>query len=165
GPPQFEVTTAKTTYKVGEQVTFNISGDAGILDFWSGKYGNDYDYRDGRLLPGPAEIMLEFRMREQYQGERTGSIFSILVSSDFDGDRTVFEDVDAATWTDITDRFLIAGSAQTNTGKVNIGEFRDGSKPLYVALRYIVDPDLGNGEGTWPQITWMTVESIEGGET
>src|SRR5690606_22297846 len=27
------------------------------------------------------------------------------------------------------------------------------------------NPELGDGRGTWPQISWMTVETVEGGET
>lgn len=164
GAPQFEVTTAKTTYNVGETVTFNISGDAGLLDFWSGEFGNNYDYREGRVLPGPNEVLMEFRMRDQYRGERTASTLSVLVSTDFEGDRTVFEEVNAATWTDITDRFEFAGDAQTNSGKIDIGEFRDGTKPLHIAFKYVFDPELGDGRGTWPQFTWMTVEAVTGEE-
>ncbi|NGF56385.1 DUF5017 domain-containing protein [Parapedobacter sp. SGR-10] len=158
--PQLEVTTAKTTYKVGEEVIFNIAGDPRILNFYSGEYGNDYDYHEGRLLSGPDKIQVEFRLREQYQGDRTGSILSILVSSDFVGDRSSFEEVDAANWTDITDRFVIIGHAQGSTGKVDVTEFREPGKPLSFAIKYVFDPDLGNGQGTWPQISSITVEAL-----
>src|SRR5690606_3856199 len=98
--PQFEVSTAKDTYKAGEKVTFTIDGDAGMLDFWSGEVGNDYEYRERRFMPAPDEILMQIRIRHQYKDTRTASTFQVLVSTDFDGDRSSFEQVDAATWTD-----------------------------------------------------------------
>ncbi len=44
--PDFDVTTSSTTYKVGDTITFNISGDPQNIVFWSGMPGNVYEYSD-----------------------------------------------------------------------------------------------------------------------
>jgi|GEM_PF-1001973 len=159
--PQFEVSTVKDTYKVGEKVTFTIDGDAGMLDFWSGEVGNDYEYRERRFMPAPDEILMQLKIRHQYKDTRTASTFQVLVSTDFDGDRSSFEQVDAATWTDITDRLGAFNDAtQTNTEKINITDLREEGKPLYVAFKYVFDPDRGTGTGSWPQIQNVWIEAV-----
>lgn len=170
--PQFEVTTEKITYMVGEQVTFNIEGDAGVLDFWSGEIGNDYDYKIvNRFLPAPDDILLQFRIRHQYKTSRVYGTLQVLVSTDFDGDRLSFDEVDAATWTDITDRFDdFNEDALTWTGPppppgtnlvpspINITDLREEGKPMYIALKYIYD---GPGTaGSWGLIDQIVVEAV-----
>lgn len=141
--PHLEVTTAKTTYKVGEEVIFNIQGDPRILNFFSGEFGNDYDYIGGRIIP-PGQTLFSFDLRYQTPANE-GATISVLASTDFSGDRNSFEDVDAATWTDITDRCHInyTSNGRANSGKVDVSDLMIEGLPMYFAFKYVFDPEVG----------------------
>src|SRR5690606_8241489 len=100
-PQDFEVTTEKTTYRVGEEIEFKFDGNPNIITFYSGEVGNDYQFREGRVTP-PGEVTLSFENRVIY-GVQPDQ-FSILVSTDFSGQRNI-DAIKAANWTNITDRF------------------------------------------------------------
>lgn len=45
-PPSFDVTTISNTYHVGDTINFIFSGKADIISFYSGKPGNNYEFKD-----------------------------------------------------------------------------------------------------------------------
>jgi hypothetical protein len=40
--PDFDATAEKTSYQAGEEISFNVTGNADFLVFYSGESGNDY---------------------------------------------------------------------------------------------------------------------------
>lgn len=131
--PDFDVTTSSTTYKVGDTITFNFTGDPQNIVFWSGMSGNVYEYRD-RLVTVGNKLLVKFNTYQQF-GVRNN--MTVLVSNNFNGtyDTT---NVKAATWTDITNRVnLSQGADQVPSGTVDMSEFTDGNKSAVVAFRYI----------------------------
>ncbi|WP_187774946.1 DUF5017 domain-containing protein [Pedobacter sp. BS3] len=143
--PDLTITTEKKEYKVGEEVNFQLTGNPGIITFYSGEIGNDYDYRDGRTLPaGDITVTMSTSVNYGVQPDQ----FSILVSTDFNGKYTI-DDIKAATWTDITNRFTLATNATyISGGQVNVSDLVVDGKPMYFCLRYIYDPTKGTGR-TW----------------
>jgi len=107
--PSFDVTgydvtsTIDTAGNPVQQVTFNLSGDASIISYYSGIIGSEYSYREGRILEVSG-------LRSSFTsvaptGAQQNSL-SIMASTDFNGiyDK---ENVQAATWIDITNRYAL----------------------------------------------------------
>lgn len=122
--------------KAGEPVCFRISGDADNIVFYSGEPGHEYNLRDRQFADN--DLMVDF---VSYTDQSTGvhHNFQILVSCDFDG---VYEpeNVSAATWTDVTDKFTLPSQTGLNTpsGTVNLKEYAgtDNDALIYFAFRY-----------------------------
>jgi len=132
--PQLEVWTDQTTYHVGDSVKFRINANTNFINFYSGEYGNDYTYaateRIYDMLPG-----LSFRAAK-FAGNNEDCA-SLLYSTDFNGTYT-YENVKAATWKDISDRFTlppIVGTSATfsDGGTSIITDLLEAGKPLYFA--------------------------------
>lgn len=49
--PDFNVSTSQTTFKAGEPVDFQFSGNPDYITFYSGEAGREYQYRD-RITAG-----------------------------------------------------------------------------------------------------------------
>ena len=141
GSPEFEVQVDKEVVNVGEEVVFRFAGKAGILSFFSGEIGHDYDFRDGRIVEA-GDVSMSFRMAQVIASGTQTSQFSVHLSTDFEGIYD-FSNVQSATWQNITDRFTLpSGSAYTESGTVDITDLVPQEiKPIYIGLRYI----------TWPQ--------------
>lgn len=123
--------------KAGEPVKFKIDGDADNIVFYSGEPGHEYNLRDRRYADN--DLMVDF---VAYTDQSTGvhPNFQVLVSNDFDG---IYEtsNVDAATWTDVTDLFTLPSETGKNTpsGSVNLRRFANADNKkalLYIAFRY-----------------------------
>ncbi len=162
---EFSVTTSKSSFKVGEEIPFQITGNPKTLNFYSGEFGNNYDSIGGRIIP-PGDIEFSFNLRYNYP-TRTGSEFAVLASSDFTGERTDFNAVKAATWTDITSRCVIKREdAYINSGIVNVSDLVVPGKPLYFAFRYIFDPSKGtSGAVMWINTVLVTSTTENGKQT
>ena len=133
GAPDFNVTTNAATYKVGDTITFNFTGNPQNIVFWSGMPGHVYEYRN-RLFTTGNKLLMKFNTYQQF-GVRNN--LTVLVSNDFNGvyDTT---NIKKATWTDITGRVtLSAGADQVQSGTVDMSEFTNGNKAATLAFRYI----------------------------
>lgn len=131
--PELEITTDKVSYKVGDTVRFQFAGNPDNIVFWSGKQGHEYQYRDRTFMEGN-KLLLKFNTYQQYGTDKN---LSVKVSDNFS---EVFdaENIQKATWTDITDKVTLStGSDQTPSGTVNLSEIFDGKKPVTVAFRYV----------------------------
>lgn len=131
--PAFDVLTSSTTYKVGDTINFEFTGDPQNIVFWSGMPGSVYEYKD-RLFTTGNKLLVKFNTYQQF-GNRNN--LSVLVSNDFNGtyDTT---NVKKATWTDITSRAtLSSGADQTQSGTLDMSEFTNGNKSVTLAFRYI----------------------------
>jgi hypothetical protein len=143
--PEFTVNTDKNTYKVGEEIAFNFTGNPGILTFYSGLPGNDYNFKEGRVVT-LNDLKLSFTSSVNF-GTQPNQL-SVLVSTNFSGQYNI-DEIKAASWTDITDRFTLATSGTyLSSGIADITDLRVSGKPLYFVLKYIFTPGAGAGR-TW----------------
>lgn len=132
GVPEFNVTTPSTTYKLGDTIVFNFSGNAQYISFWSGMPGHEYQHRD-RLFNTGYKLLVRFNT---FQSFNVQDNFTVWVSNDFNGtyDTT---NVKKATWTDITSRATLSkGADQVQSGTLDLSEFTDGNKSATIAFRY-----------------------------
>jgi hypothetical protein len=138
--PSFDVTTEKTTYSVGENIQFNITGDAKYITFYSGEDGNNRDFKGAPRMVAFDKLNLYYRV--YYQRRLSYPQLSILVSTNFTGDRSNLNDVKAATWIDITDRYpFLMGDAvlagHTPSNRVDISDIVKPGDKMNFAFKYI----------------------------
>jgi len=143
--PDFTVTTQSTTYKAGDTINFNIEGSADMISFYSGEVFHDYAFKEGRIVDVNGQgATLSFK-----SGVTLGSQpnqLSVLVSTNFDGKYDDFASVTAATWTDITSRFVLGTSATLLASTTqDISDLVVTGKPLYIAFKYVTKPQVANG--------------------
>ncbi len=144
-PAGFEVTTERTTYSVGEEITFRLKGgDAQRISFYSGEALRDYEFRSGRVVDvSGAGATMAFTSSVQV-GTQANQL-AVLASTDYKGDDS-FASVKAATWTDITDRFALGTTtAFLASGTKDISDLVVPGKPVYIAFKYVTKPQANNG--------------------
>ncbi|MES2276059.1 MAG: DUF5017 domain-containing protein [Bacteroidota bacterium] len=142
--PTFDVTTAKATYKVGEAINFNISGNPDLLVFFSGEAGKKYENIDRVKADG--KPILKFVTSAQ-NGTQVNSL-AILVSSDFNGTYSP-SGIAAATWTDITSKAnLSAGTANVASGDIDLSDFA-GAERVFLAFKYTGQQSATSAQRQW----------------
>lgn len=143
--PDFQVSLEQPVYKVGEEVQFNFSGFAEIISFYSGEVGNDYEFKDGRVVDVSSHrAMLSFRSAVK-EGSQEDQL-SVFISTDFDGDTSSIQSVKSANWVDITDSFDLAESEDfIASGDLDISQYTE-TNPVYIAFKYITKPQMINGD-------------------
>jgi hypothetical protein len=142
----FDVKPEKASYKVGETVNFQISGNPDQVLFYSGEEGHKYIYKD-RTQAQSDNITLEFATNRRYglDAQQPNS-FRLLASQTFNGKYDA-ANVNPADWVDITGAFTLSGiqstdAAYVSSGVVNLtaltaqGFTLDKSKPVYFAFKY-----------------------------
>ncbi len=149
--PDFDVAFS-TTAKVGEPIAFSITNAPNFVNFYSGEYGREFKNSDRYNAEG--DFFLSFdTARHYFDGtSKSDNAWSLLVSTDYSGSGTA-ADVEAATWKDISDRFVFATARTydaTNSGTVNISDLA-GDKPTYFALRVYAEGKnaQGNRQGVF----------------
>lgn len=154
-PENFSVKlNANNTYKVGQDVVFDMSGKANIISFYSGELYRDYSFKDGRILEMSNPTVA---FTTAVTGGTQANQLSILASTDFNGVyndtlKAPLTDIHAATWTDITSRFALGTSATfLASGAKNISDLAVAGKPLYLAFKYTTKPQAVDGAAR----TWM----------
>lgn len=134
----FTVTLLTPKIKAGEQAVFEFTGDPDIISVFTGEVYSEYSCREHRILES-GDYNLSFSTATKYGVQENH--FSILISSDFNGNYSDISHVKAATWTDITDRFTIAtgntNGTYVNSGTLKMNEFMEEGKPVYIGLRYV----------------------------
>ncbi len=149
GAPDLMVSTESGTYKAGEEITFRFEGHADLISFYSGEDFNDYDFKDGRVVDvAAAGVNLEFNSSVQL-GEQEDQL-SVWASTDFNGNDDLAS-VQAATWTNITDRFVLGNSATLVSSTIqSVSDLIAPGKPFYIAFKYLTKPQVANGfSRTW----------------
>lgn len=153
--PDFEVTTDKTTYQVGEEIFFNLQGGpADEISFYSGEAAKNYAYKEGRTIDiSAAPLTMELQNSVQL-GTQVNQL-AILYSTDFNGDYASVAAVKKATWIDITSRWPLATSATfvpavpalpaSQDISRDISTLKVSGKPLYIGFRYFTKPQATNG--------------------
>lgn len=122
--------------KAGVPVVFKIDGNADNIVFYSGEPGHEYSLRDRRFADN--DFVVDF---VSFTDQSTGvhDNFQILVSCDFNGIYDS-ENVAAATWIDVTDKFSLPETTGQNTpsGQVSLKDYAgaDNDDLVYIAFRY-----------------------------
>lgn len=164
--PTLEISIPKTSYKVGEEVNFNISGESDIVYFYSGERQAEYAYRDGRMVDATgAGVNINFNIAATGNASSQGTLnatkppqLTVWASTDLNDDYTP-AGVEKAVWIEITSRFKYATtatfiSASPTAGGVNVTDLIKPGKPLYIGFRHetkpqAVAPPVGGITRSW----------------
>jgi len=120
GSGELTIALDRTAIKQREFLTFTFGGYADNILIYDGTIGHEYRYRE-RTAWGAQENSL-----------------SIKVSTDFAGDKYDADEINAATWTDITDRFVLStGANNTPSGTVDLSDLVAPGRDMYFAFRYV----------------------------
>lgn len=121
--PDFNVRVASETYRAGDTVRFLLEGDADLITFYSGE---------------PWSLQASFASQVRFGSQPDQLTF--MASSDYNGESTEAS-VNAATWTNITERFDLAiNASQRPSGIQNIKDLLVTGQQLYLAFRYVGQP-------------------------
>ncbi|WP_104385657.1 DUF5017 domain-containing protein [Sphingobacterium sp. HMA12] len=129
-----EVRTNASSYKVGDTVVFRFEGTPDNIVFYSGENGHNYDLKD--RLYADNDLQVDFKTLVQW-----GVIYDnlkLFVSNNFSGIYTR-EEVDKATWTDISDKAVFStGQDNTPSGTVSLKSYLNpvDTGSTYLAFRY-----------------------------
>ncbi|NLO71290.1 MAG: DUF5017 domain-containing protein [Porphyromonadaceae bacterium] len=171
--PEFSVTADKQIFTMGDTVIFNISGNPDLISFYSGESGNDYAYAfKDRILEATAELSFQSQVRRQ-SGPNSycqEDQFYLYVSNDFkfSGQSAAdsVADVQAATWTDITDLFTLcelecaSTTAYQHSGVVDVSDIFEEGKVTHFAFRYVNRPYSDYGNGNIWRFSSFTLDAI-----
>ncbi len=126
----FDVTTEKNTYSLGDTVTFHFNGEPDYLLFYSGETGAKYQFRN--RIEEAGEPIMNFTSLKT--GNSSAKI-ELLISSDCTG---VYEKsvVKSATWNDLTTNAVFStGADNTPSGNISLKAYQDASRPVYLAFK------------------------------
>lgn len=156
--PNFDVKTSSNTYKVGDRINFNFSGNPDIISFYSGEVGNDYNYLSGRLMSAIAKTSFYTSKLSTGQPDQ----LEVLVSSDFNGVYTI-ENVQAANWEPITSAFNYAtGTPEVFSKEAVISDAVAKKDNIFLGFRYRTKPraQAGNLLGARWRISNLSFQLI-----
>ncbi len=166
--PDIQVSTAEVTYKVGEPVTFQITGNPEFIYFYSGEIGNRFEYADRVSATGIPQ--LQFTSLRQ-NGTQEGSL-RVMVSDDFPGvttsnindsittvknDSITKINIVSSSWSDITDRALLSSGTSTSSGIIDLSDFAQSGKRVFIAFKYLAT--AGTVQNKWT-ITNFTLKNV-----
>ena len=154
--PEFSVTTRSATYTLGDSSFFYFSGSPYYITFYSGEQGSEYRYRNRTTAAGTPQ--LEFTSYRQ--GGAQDNSLQLLISTDFPGVYDSAGVYDPNThWTDISDRAVFStGSNNTKSGVVDLSDFMNEGKPVYIAYKY-TGQKSATAQRTWT-VPLFTVTNV-----
>lgn len=177
--PGGEMSDGVLTVKQGTFITFNLSGNADYLTFWSGEPGHNYQYRERTQIPKEdisAKLKFGSFARYGYRvlGKYPEGYFRVYISTTFTG--LVKNDKDADVqrvknheWIEITDKCDLPttsapSDAPTNFSEVDLDQYL-GNKEVVLAFRYTPTPwpsEVQNDAGSMPRyaLRELKVETI-----
>lgn len=159
--PDFEVSTSLATYETGEPVTFKFTGNPDFISFYSGETGNRYDYAGRASAEGTPTLQFTSL---RANGKQEGSL-RLMVSQDFPGVTegtdslavlNTISKITSSTWNDITDRAVLSSGSSTSSGSINLSDFAQTGKPVFIAFKYLASP--GSIQNKWT-ISNLTVKN------
>ena len=130
------------------RVVFQMKEDANIISFFSGQFGSDYKYKEGKINH-LEKLEFSFETSSGYGAQDPLSQFSVLASPDFSGNYQI-DSIYKATWIDITDRFDFSQLTTDNkdftaNGVVSIGDLLAEHQSLNLAFRYFTPNQRTHG--------------------
>jgi len=140
----FDVSTPSLTYKPGDTVTFNFSGNPDNIVFYSGENGRKYEYKQRTTAVGTPS--LQFTSFRQYGNQN--NTLTLWASNDFNG--IVSPENVQSGWKEITSLApLSTGSDNTPSGLIDLSEFLIEGKPVYLAFKYVGFKSASSAQRTW----------------
>lgn len=124
----------KKEIKQREYFTLNFDGWSDKIVVYDGTIGHEYRHRNRTNMEGvrPSVSFTSFRR----WGAQENSL-AIKISTDFIGDQYDADEIERATWTDITDRFILStGEDNTPSGTVDFSDLIEPGKDHYFAFQY-----------------------------
>jgi hypothetical protein len=145
--PTFDVTTDKTTYNINEPITFNFTGTADVVQFFSGAPGAEYKFKNRTTVVGKPQI--EFTTFREVPASMQAGTLSLLVSKDF-ANLLNTEDIQKATWVDLSSRVTFStGANNTPSGTIDLSDQFEPNAPLNIAFRYTAAKDAAAAQPKW----------------
>ena len=146
--PDFKVQLTSKTVKVGEEVEFEVENAPNFLYFYAGDFGHKYKFKDRTNAEG--NVTMSFLNSQKWGlGANSKGTLTVWYSKDYDGSGAI-ESVNAANWTEISDRFNISTLYDFNlqeSGNVDITDLADGNN-IYFAFKYFCD-NTGERPAEW----------------
>lgn len=160
-PASLSVLPDKVECKAGEPVTFSMIGNnAGNVVFYSGESGHNFDFRERFYADN--DMVVNFSTWVRYEVDQ---LLKFKISTDFDG---VYkkENVEAANWTDLSDKFVFStGADKTLSGEVSLKEAAgdDPNARIFVAFQHEDKEEVVEKRNDWIVRTFeMDLISPEG---
>jgi hypothetical protein len=172
-PATFNVTTEGTSFKAGTPITFKLTGsEVQRIAFYSGEPKNDYAFKGGRVVDvkgGGVTMTFTSSVTNGAQAADLSALgnqnnqLTILASTDFNGDYSSLAKIKAATWKDITSRFVLGTTTSfVSSGVKDIADLVVPGKPLYIAFKYLTKPQATNGIArTWGIQTFAITSTVK----
>ena len=139
----FDVQVSSLKGKVGEPVNFTFSGVADAIDLFTGEEGHNYLYKDTERYIFE-KLVVSFNIGYVNGDDINPELFRVKVSQNFSGTYTE-EAINAATWADVTEKFVLptevstTSSAYIEAGSVDITPYlEDASRNCVIGLFYRV---------------------------
>jgi hypothetical protein len=146
-PTDFNVTTSKMVYKVGDTVTFNLTGSPDVIVFYSGETGMKYENAD--RVNGAGTPKLVFQTSLQRGILINGDSLRLLVSSNLNGYDSL--NIVKASWVDITGRNtkwpVAIGTSYITSDSINLADFNNDS--INIAFRFLGKKNAANMQQRW----------------
>jgi len=161
--PDFDVNVEKTVYQIGEPIEFKFTGSPDNIQFYSGTNTNNYDFKDNHRIIDVSDAGATLSFTSQILGTSINvqnNQVSVWVSHDYNGKDT-FEDIQNATWTDITDNFILATNNTTavSSGIMDFSDYIGTERNTYIAFKYVTKPQADNGVARQWSITNFSLKS------
>ena len=155
--PTFDVSVSKTTFAVGEPITFDFSGTADVVQFYSGAPGAEYKFKDRTTVVGKPNI--QFTTYREIPANTEAGTLSLLVSKDF-ANQLNAEDIQKATWVDLSSRVTFStGANNTASGVVDLSDQLAANTPVNFAFRYKASKSTVAAQPKWT-INNVTINNV-----
>lgn len=167
--PNFDITVSNKTVTVGEEVEFVINNAPNFLSFYSGEFGNEYQYRERTNIDGTVNMSFDCAQHYQNGTSLSDPGLTVQYSTDYDGSGTA-EAIALATWIDISDKFVLPTARTyewTNSGIADISDLATKGKPVYIAFKILADGKTseGNRQGEYRFNNFNIELAVEGKST
>lgn len=149
----FDVSATNTSLIAGDSAKFNFTGNPTVITFYSGEVGSRYEFRS-RVIDTSSNLQLKFSTSTTVA---TSGTLSLLVSNNFTSTVNA-SNIAAASWTDITNRAILAtGTTTVASGTVSLADFAQQNKPVFIAFKYAAA--AGALQRKWT-ITGLTLDHV-----
>src|SRR5690606_4624796 len=147
----FDVLKTDIVANVGDTLAFDFKGTADVITFYSGEFGNVYEYKDRTERPFEGNLKLSFTtsVQNSYTIDPFPRELDVFISSDFNGNLNYADVIsESSQWDNISDKFTfpitsadgtlaaVPVGAGTPDGKLDITELVEIGKSFYIAFRY-----------------------------
>lgn len=149
---EFGISTPATTYEAGEPVTFEFTGNPDFISFYSGETGKRYEYAGRASEAGTPTLQFT---SQRANGSQEGSL-QLMISQDFPGVTAgtdpvaianTITNIGSSTWSNITDRAILSSGSSTASGSIDLSDFAQNGKPVFIAFKYLAVP--GSVQNKW----------------